>query len=45
MKSLDQTFWRMTITFIVIIILSLGAIYAIKQYSQGALVDSSYLSG
>lgn len=45
MKSLDQTFWRMTIAFIAIIILSLGAIYAIKQYGQDILVDKVYLSG
>jgi len=45
MKSFDQTFWRMTITFIAIIVLTLGAIYAVKQYGQGTLVDKVYLSG
>ncbi len=39
MKYLDRTFWRMTFVFIIIIGLSLGAVYALKNYGYQLGVD------
>jgi hypothetical protein len=39
MKYLDKTFWKMSLLFVLIILLTLGAVYGLKKYDQNRPID------